>query len=184
MRSLIVWVGLLMVSAICGCAAVYATKPVGDVPCPVKPAEWDGTWVNKDGALTLKVQDEQAGRLRMAWVEWSLQGPRLESQEIQLLRSGDATFASVKEGEDNGRARYVWARIKREGNEMICWIPDVEHFRAAGRSGQFPFEEKDDSIILGELTPEHLKTLASPEAGLLYRWDDPVVLLRMNSGEN
>lgn len=184
LRSLGVWVGCLILGAIFGCAAVYATKPVGEVPCPVKATEWDGTWVNKNGAVTLKVVDEQAGTLRMAWVEWSVQGPRLESHEIQMRRTADATFANVIQGEDSGRVLYVWARVKREGNELICWTPDVDRFKTAGRNGQFPFQEKDDSIVLGELTPEQVRILASPEAGSLYRWDDPVVLLRMSSCEH
>lgn len=184
MNIRIVWMHLLILGAISGCAAVYATKPVGEAPFPIKASEWNGTWVNVNGAVTLKVLDEAAGTLRMAWVEWSVQGPRLESHEIQLLRSGEAIFASVREGEDKGQSLYVWARVRRDGNELICWPPDVERFKAASRSGQFPFREKDDSLVLGELTPEHLRQLASPEAALLYRWDDPVVLLRINSGDN
>jgi hypothetical protein len=178
------WVLVLAAGALSGCSAVYVTKPVGDVVPRVKAADWDGTWVNKNGAVTLRVQDGEAGKIRMAWVEWGIHGPRLESQEIQLLQSGDVLFANVKEAEENGQTLYVWARVKREGDEMICWVPDVDRFKAASRSGQFPFREKDDSVVLGELTPDHLKFLASAEAGALYRWDDPVVFTRATQGED
>jgi hypothetical protein len=176
------WSLAAIVGAVSGCAAVYATHPVGEAPVPLRAADWDGTWFNKDGALTLKVEDEGAGRIRMAYVEWGDQGPRLESHEIQLLRSGNATFASVKEAEENGQALYVWARIKREGNLMLAWIPNAERFKAACRDGRFPCREKDEDIALGELTADHLKILASEEEGSLYGWDEPVVLMRMNGG--
>jgi hypothetical protein len=178
MRALGIWFSVVVAGAVSGCSAVYVTKPVGEIPCPVKAGDWDGTWVNKNGTVTLRVQDGEAGRIGMAWVEWGIQGPRLESHEIQLLRSGDVTFASVKDTEEDGQTLYVFVRLKREGDELVCWVPDVERFKAACRSGQFPFREKDESLVLGELTPDHIKLLASPEAGLLYRWDDPVVFVR------
>lgn len=171
-----------MVGTLAGCGAVYSTHPVGEASVAVEAADWDGTWLHGEGALTLKVEDEGAGRIRGAWVEWGHQGPRLESHVIELRRSGDAMFANVGESDGNGRVRYAWARIRREGSVLIAWIPDVERFKAACRDGRLPCREQDEHVVLVDPSAAHVKVLASSEAAPFYRWDEPVVLMRLTGG--
>ncbi len=183
MRSGIPWTVLAMAATLAGCGAVYSTQPVGEASVAVRAADWDGTWLQGEGTLTLKVEDEGSGRIRGVWVEWGHQGPRLESHVIELRRSGDAMFANVGESDANGRMRYAWARMRREGNVLIAWIPDVERFKAACRVHRLPCREQEEHVVLIDPSAEHMMVLASLEAALLYRWDQPVVLIRLASKE-
>jgi hypothetical protein len=62
---------LLLTLCLCGCSAVYSTGPFGEKPWNIEGeiAEWEGTWIYPDGALTVAVTDGSSGLLKVAWVE-------------------------------------------------------------------------------------------------------------------
>ena len=62
---------LLLTLCLCGCGAIYSTGPFGEKPWNIEGeiAEWEGTWIYPDGALTVAVTDGSSGLLKVAWVE-------------------------------------------------------------------------------------------------------------------
>ena len=42
-----------------------------------------------------------------------------------------------------------------------------------------PGKAEERSVVLGELGPEHLEIITSEEYGVLFDWDDPMLLWRV-----
>jgi hypothetical protein len=167
---------------LCGCSAVYSTDPIGEKACRLSGQDWEGTWINKETFLSVKVTDAGNGMIRAAWIESSDHGDKLESYEVQLRQSGELVFGNVKTDDGSGRALYVWGLVKRDGNELICWKPDVDKFRDLCAKGELPCKEEEGNLTLTTLSPEHVKTINSEKKGVLYQWHDPLVFIRTASG--
>ena len=163
---------------LCGCSAVYSTDPIGEKPCQISGQDWDGAWINKETFLTMKVTDPKNGTIRVAWIESSDQGDKLESYELQLRQSGELMFGNVKTDAGNGKVLYVWGLVKRSENELICWRPDVDKFKDLCKKGSLPCREEEGNVILTALTPEHLQIINSEKEGVLYEWRDPLAFIR------
>jgi hypothetical protein len=157
-----------------GCSAVYSTKPVGENPVTIKAEEWDGTWINKNGAITLEVMDAEKGIIHVAWVEKM----KLESYQVHLLDSGSWMFASFRESGES--QKYLWAKILKDEDQLNLWAPSVDKIRVLVQKGVLPGSvEESGDVVLGELKAEHLRLLTSEEKGILFEWEKPLVLTRL-----
>ena len=134
-----------------------------------------------------KIQRNRVGGLptTAAWIE----GMELESYDTLIRQSEGWLFFNIKDkSEDSDEHGYFWGRIKRDGNTILLWDPDVEKFRSLVREGVLPGEvkksgdnkEKDSDVILGELSAEHIRVLTSGEHGVLFNWDKPLVLIKLS----
>ena len=161
-----------------GCRGVYATRPVGEKPLPLVAADWEGTWKNEDTTLKLAIQDAEKGVLDLSWMEGEPQKPSLEKSAAVLLQSGDRFFASMKDREHPERELYLWGRIKKDRDRLLIWAPDYERFKNLVEKGLLPGKAEDDAVILGDLKPEHYAIISSDSNGVLYDWENPIVLIR------
>jgi len=163
-----------------GCASVLVEAPIGLDPNPIVADKWNGTWFNPGGTLTVEVADAQAGLIDIAWIEARDDGLKMESHRLVLKRAGDWIFCSMKAEDGNSSAEgWLWGRIKNDGKQIIFWLPKVESFQQLVTDGKLPGHIKDDNVILGTLEPAHLAILSSEQAGILYHWDEPMVLMRL-----
>ena len=171
---------------IAGCSSVYSINPVGEKPAQIDAALWDGNWLGADGVMTIKVIDADGGILQVAWIE----DMKLEKYQVYLMESGNWLFFNLKDEDQEGDEEdpgYFWGRIKKDDNSITLWDPDISKFRALVTEGVLPGEAKksgkdnehDSDVILGELTAEHLRIIVSEEKGVLFDWDDPLVLLKI-----
>jgi hypothetical protein len=168
----------LLILALSGCTAVYVAEPIGEKPCKIEAQEWEGTWLHKDGTLTMKVMDGEKGLLKIAWVEPKEETLALESLEVQLWESGSWVFANTKE-DSADEAGYLWARIKQDGKQVVIWLPDEAKFKVLVEQGKLPGRiERDGDVILDRLEPQHLSLITGEQEGVLFAWDQPVVLIR------
>lgn len=166
---------LLLLAA--GCSTVTILQPLGEDPVALPEEAWAGTWIHKDGAVTVRVVNPAQGLLEVGWVEES--GGRLatESYTVQLRRSAGWTFGNL-EAEEAGH--YLWARVKKEGNQVIVWRPDPGQFKRLVEEGRLPGRVTgDDDVVLQPLTAEQVELLTSGREGVLLEWDDPVVFTRL-----
>ncbi len=172
------FLGLLAVALIFGCAAVSSVGPVGEPPKELSGKEWDGTWIHKDQAITMKVLEPQKGFLQVGWVEEKEGSFKLESYQIEIRGSGDWLFGNVKEKE--GSSRYYWALIKKDKGQIIAWFPDASEFAKLVQAGVLPGRmEKDGGVVLEKLTAEDLKFVLSGDKGVFFDWKRPLVLFRV-----
>jgi len=159
---------------------------VGEKPVQLDAGQWDGDWRGNDGVMKIKVKDSEAGILQVAWIE----DMELQQFDVCLLESGGWQFFNLKdEDEDEEESDgYYWGRISKNSNSIFLWDPDIKKFRSLVRDGTLPGEarksgkdnEHESDVVLGELTSEHLELITSEEKGVLFNWDEPMVLMKIS----
>jgi hypothetical protein len=187
-RTPIVLLAGLLLSA---CSAVYSPVPMGEAPVAVEAEAWEGTWLFDGDAVEITAIDPQQGKLRIMTID----GDELESGVLHLRSSGDWTFASYLDEEDedpdsvdkdvDGQPRFLWGRIVIDNDRLIFWAPDVDKFRNLVEAGKLPGNllgadgEKSGNVYLTELSPEHYALITSEDEGVLLEWDSPGVAIRV-----
>ncbi len=169
---------VLLALTAAGCSNVYTTQPVGESPASLNAEDWDGQWFKEDGALTIKVMDEEKGILKVAWIEPEDDDLKLESMDLYLLKAGEWMFANHRDNKDPAKPRWMWGRIELSGKRLIVWLPEVERFTPLITSGRLPGLVEGSDVFLGDLKPEHLEIIMSGAEGTLFDWEDPFVLTR------
>lgn len=180
---------LLFAVIFSGCSVVYTPKPIGEKPKNLTQeiAEWEGDWSNPEGdTFKIKVADPEKGILQVAGIETKDKGFELKKLTVYLRESGGWSFASVKndeiEGGGDARAKdlYVWARISRDGRQLIYWQPSGEKFTELVKNGLLPGKIEDKSVLLGELETKHMEAITSGSNGVLFDWETPTVLRKIS----
>lgn len=162
------------------CSVVTSIAPVGETPAVVDPKEWDGNWMNTDGAtISIKVKSEKEGLLGIAWIEDDTH-MTCKSADIFIRSSGSWRFASMKDKDTTpaDQPKYLWGRIKNEKNLILFWLPTVSKFRELVESKVFSGEASKGGVLLRDLTPGQMKIMISEEKGVLFDWDSPVIFMR------
>lgn len=168
-----------VLAALASCDIVLSTHPVGSEPVTLVAEEWQGTWINDDGAVTLVVPEGPPGRLQLAWIEVR-DKPELETAVVHVRSVGDWLFGSFEEDEGPEPARYIWGRLVKEEGTILFWLPREERFRELVATGVLPGEVSEDGdVLLTRLEPQHLAILTSEDRGPLFAWDDPTILRRL-----
>jgi hypothetical protein len=158
-----------------GCATVSSVEPLGQHPKAMTAQDWEGTWIHKEGSISIKVLDKDRGRLQVAWAEEKQGRFELESYTVEMLQAGEWLFGNVKD-----KGRYYWALVRKDGGEIIMWPPAVARFRTLVETGVLPGKvDKDGDVLLAKLAPEHLALILSGDKGHCFEWDKPTVFLRV-----
>jgi hypothetical protein len=170
---------LIVVIFICGCENVSSQYLVGQKPYVVKTEEWSGDWsmdCSGEEIIRIEVLDKDKGILRVTEVKNS-PGSDMESYECYLRQAGNWIFANVVL---KGGADFYPVRVKNvEGRQIIVWFPDPEKFKPlVFEKKVLPGERRGGDISLGLLTPGHLDLIMSGNEGVLFKWDEPAVLVR------
>ena len=169
----------LVVLVLTGCSAVYTTQPMGEKPCKIEAQDWDGTWIHKEGSVTMKVVDGENGLLRIAWTEPKEGSLAFESHDVELRETGSWMFASTRDDSATEEPRCLWACLKRDGKQVVVWLPDATKFKGLVRAQKLPGTiEEDRDVILENLEPRHLSIIAGEQEGVLFTWDEPIVFFR------
>ncbi len=182
MKQISVLTFALSLLVLTGCTAVYSVNPVGEKPHAIEADDWDGTWRGGGDAVSIKVIDAEKGILQMAWIE----NMEFNLFQAHLLESNDWVFVNFKEKVDDDG--YLFARIKKSGNTITMWDPDVDKIRALVTDGTLPGTikgssngvESNGNVVLGKLSAEHLKIITSGDRGILLDWENPIFLRRLS----
>ena len=181
MKKYVLVLSLLAVLAGWGCSAVVSQRPVGEVPVVLNPEEWEGAWIAPEGGgpVVIRVEDGKKGYLKLAWIEDD-RNMTFKSLRVVILRSGTWDFANIREEDEKGGTgqNYFFARVKKEKNRILVWLPRAEKFAALVEGKILPGRAAKETVTLGELKPEHTKIIASEEKGLLFDWENPVILMK------
>lgn len=179
MKPLVTALFLGMLAVLGGCSAVYAPAAPGDRAYATPAADWNGTWVNKDGPVSVRVVDAGAGHLRVAWLEWKGDQPALNIQDVFMRSDGRHLLAAVKVTRDNDKARWVWALVRRNGRQLVGWLPDSTRFKTLVEAGKLPGRVAHGDVLLGHMDAAQAKALVDDPDGTLYARDAPLVFLRL-----
>jgi hypothetical protein len=183
-------VAIALMLFLTACVEVTSTAPVGSKAVPIDAEEWNGTWLDDDDEPVLfRVVDSANGILKMSGIEES-DGTRRWVHSYVYLRTVPGhegwIFASYQDKPaDHEPPGYLWARVKRQGEFLLVWLPDSTKFEELVEEGALPGEvirgEESGNvahITLDEFDEEHLALIASEERGVLFDWDDPRIWWR------
>jgi hypothetical protein len=179
MKSKYLFPVLVLMMFISGCENVTSRYLVGQKPYAVKTAEWAGEWstdCSGEETIRIEVLDKDKGIIRVTQVKTS-PGSTVESIDCYLREAGDWVFANAAL---KGEADFYPVRVKNvEGRQIIVWFPDPEKFKPlVFEKKALPGELHGRDISLGLLKPEHLELITSGRQGVLFKWDQPAVLIR------
>ncbi len=167
-----------------GCNDVTALKPVGEKPALLKPEDCNGVWVDFAGdndPLTLRVTDADKGEVELALLKKDDQGKyTADVLHGRVLGSDEWTFINLLDQDSKDGPRYLWCRVRLKNNLALIWVPDSSKIRKLVEGGKLPGKIDGNNIRLGELTPELLKDIREEKYGVLFVWDDPLVLHRVS----
>jgi hypothetical protein len=170
---------LILMLFISGCENVSSQYLVGQKPYAVKTEEWSGEWspdCSGEEIIRIEVVDKDKGILRLTQVKTS-PGSSMESYECYLREAGNWIFANAVL---KGEADFYPVRVKNlEGRQIIVWFPDPEKFKPLVFERKvLPGEMHGGDISLGLLKPEQLDLIMSGKEGVLFKWDEPAILIR------
>jgi len=160
-----------------GCSAAYSIKPMGEHPLALVPEEWEGTWVHKDGTVTVAVTDAAKGMIEVGWVEKRQGRLAFEAYQVQLLKSGEWLFGNVHYQDKPGH--YLWGRVSKDDGQLVLWVPDVAKIKALVEKAILPGTLINDGedVVLGGLSAAHLQVITTASEGAVLEWDRPLVFL-------
>ena len=163
-----------------GCSGVYVNRPIGEKPHALVAADWEGIWLADGDVAKAKIVDAAAGQLQLVrWEEENGQH-RLITSRVFITELGSTLFASLREeGEDTGAKPYVWARIRRDPDQVLVWWPDLKRFGELVRSGKLSGKLDGDNVLLDSPTAAQLTALVSGELGQVFDADTPGLLRRV-----
>ena len=111
----------LCIMVLSGCSAAYSVKPMGEQPQVLVPEEWEGTWIHKEGTVTVAVTDHAKGVIEVGWVEKRQGRLAFEAYQVELLRSGEWVFGNVHD--QNKTGHYFWGRVSKDDGQLTLWVP-------------------------------------------------------------
>ena len=182
---------LLVFLAMSGCAYVTSPVIVGETPVDIASERnaWEGIWL-MGGKLpvTVKVLDGSNGVLQVGWIQDDADGNMsMETVHAHLREGGGWMFVTLSSPDGMEKDEpLMWARIKRDDDLCILWLPCVTKFRPLVEQGilpgQIPVSEdgtrQGRGVDLGELKAEHLGQIISGEHGLLFDWEEPMIFIK------
>lgn len=168
---------ILLVS-MAACSEVISVFPVGENSVSLKPEEWNGKWeaVLSDGEFAMmEVLPGQEGMLRITGHSHGTDDKPMDA----ILRVSDGWMFINVAGDDN--AGYYWARIRNQDGRLIfVWLPSFDKSKKLVENGILPGEVRGSTVSLNLVRPEHLKIITSEAHGVIFDWEEPVVLRRVD----
>ena len=165
-----------------GCAEVFTSAPLGETPIAVSSEDWEGIWIGPEETYVIQVIDEETGTFLVSTLDPEKSPPEVEPMEFQLSKTGGWYFGNweVEPGE------FSWVRVKREGESILVWFADAERFIELVDQGVLPGEVRSrggsgssGEVFIGPLTEEHLDIITESTEGILFIWDEPLQLHRV-----
>ncbi len=163
------------------CAEVVTSAPLGETPVAVSEDDWEGIWGGAEETYIIQVIDEETGELLVSELDPEESPPEIDPMEIQLSKVGDWYFGNWEEEP----GEFSWFRVSRSGASIIVWIADSDRFKELVNQGVLPGEvrsqggSESDKIFIGHLTEEHLNIITESTEGVLFSWDEPLLLHRV-----
>lgn len=163
------------------CTVVTTAEPLGTHPVALEPAEWDGTWLHAEGAVFLKVTDAAAGRMQLVALDESDGDDALTARTIRVEVLGHDGWLFANLVVDEEPDTTYWVRLKREGRQLLAWLPSPEAVAEVVRAGHLPGEvDEHGNVHLAPLDDAGLRVITDSTHGILVDWELPLALLRMS----
>ena len=164
---------LLCLGALAGCE-VASVEPMGGVPVSIEAEDWEGLWVSDDGSNwgVVRVVNASEGELEIGYVGFDEEKFLLETNAVYVRTAATdiavqkAMFVSMN---DEDPDLFIWGLLRKNDDEVEIQLPVASRFRELVENGTLPGRVEEgiiDSVILEELTVEHLAFISSTDETL------------------
>jgi len=160
---------LLMVM---GCT-IPSKNIVGLQEYKVDPLQIDGTWINSDGAVALKVMEPEKGIVRAIFLE-NKENPEIFT--LQIMRGKSWLYFNLFADKKRTADEFYWGKVKIEENKITAWHPSDKAFIKAIEEGK----------LLGTVRPpritdsaKNIVDLVESSESALFQWEEPMFLIKL-----
>ena len=181
---------LLSLSALAGCE-VASVEPMGVVPVSIEADDWEGLWVSDDGQIwgVVRVVNALEGELELGGIDYDEDNFWLETIPVFLRTAATDTaeekamYVSMYEGDSD---LYAWGLLRKNDDYVEIRLPVASHFRQFVEEGTLPGRVEGGmlvTVILGELTAEHLAFISAIDETLWEPSETATILRRYVSAD-
>jgi len=147
-----------------GCVTTFSAEPLGEAIAILKPEEWNGVWMDKDGSLArVLVVNPADGKLVLVqdWKDCSAGTTAGDTDKVvQLRRSGSWYFESPEKKE----VLYeIWWAFRRDSEALFMCMVDDARVRELVASGALPGFIYEGDAVIWPLSSDQYSVLLSDE---------------------
>jgi hypothetical protein len=160
---------LLMVT---GCT-IPSKNLVGLQEYPVDPQQMDGTWINSDGAVVLRVVEPEKGIVRMIFLE-DKETPEIFT--VKIMKGKSWLYFNLLSEKNQAENMFLWGKVSIEKNKIIAWLPSDNAFIKAIAEGK----------LLGTVKPpcladsaKNIIELVESSEKTFFEWEEPMLLIKL-----
>ena len=177
---------ILLSLVITGCPAV-SKNIVGLTDYKLDTKKIEGTWINDEGAMLIKVIDQDKGILKIFPLE---DKEKIETMKIKIMKGNAFLYFNILPEEESKDNEYIWGRIQINDNRLIFWHASNEAFtRAIDKKiikGTVKKEKQEDgkfcfttsSAIITD-SAENIINLVESSDKSYFIWDEPSVFFKL-----
>ena len=182
---------ILILAVLMGCPVV-SKNMVGLEDYKLDAKKIDGTWINDEGAMLIKVIDPDKGILKLVFLE---DREKIESMKIKIMKGNSWLYFNVLPDKDGKEEEYIWGRFQINDNKIMFWHPSNEAFTRAiekrkikGRMDKKKHEDqtlsfKTTTVILTD-SAKNIIDLVEKSDTPFFTWDEPVFFIKLTKQES
>jgi hypothetical protein len=155
-----------------GCT-IQSKNMVGLQDFKLDPQQIDGTWINSDGAVSLKVMDGDKGIVRVVVLE---NKEKPEIYNFKIMKGKSWLYFNLLPEKNSPEEMFYWGKVKIDENRIIAWHPSEKPFIKAIAEGK----------ILGTIKPEaitdsakNIVDLVESSENAFFQWEEPMFFIKL-----
>jgi hypothetical protein len=178
---------ILFLAMLTGCPVV-SKNMVGLEDYKLDAQKINGTWINNEGAMLIKVLEPEQGIIKIIFLE---DKEDIETIKMKIMKGKSWLYFNVlpEEG-DSKDTEYIWGRIKIDDNRIIFWHASNDAFTKAVNkrkikgtidkkkqlNGKLSFETS--TVILTDSAKNIIELVESAEKNY-FVWDEPTMIIKL-----
>ena len=173
---------------LCCCHTVTSPTSFGLKPVKLDESYFNGSWVRDDSVdrFDVVVLDKEKSEIQITFDEGGASGPpKMRTVKAQILNGRKWRYASIPCADDGSEKNgYFFVCIHSTPTRTLIWMPDLPMFKSLVANGIIPGKVEKEDVILGEITPETIDMVESGRLGMLFDWQNPYVLKKIQPSGN
>jgi len=136
------------------------------------PQQIDGTWINSDGAVALKVIEPDKGILRMIFLEDKEQP---EIFTMKIMKGKSWLYFNLLPEKNRAEKIFYWGKVHIEENKILAWYPSDDAFLKAIAEGKLSGTIKPPCLTD---TAQNIIEVAESSENVFFQWEEPMFLIK------
>jgi len=152
---------------------VPSKNMVGLQEYKLDPQHINGTWINADGAVTLKVVEPDKGLVRMFILE---DKEKPEIYNLKIMKGKAWLYFNLLPEKSQAENTYYWGRIKIEDNKIIAWHPADNAVSKAIAAGKLAGTVEPPCLTD---SAKNIIDVVETSEKSFFQWEDPMFLIKL-----